>query len=299
MAPIGNAASQASPVRPIREARLAGPSPALDPRRHAFRRDLADLALAGDYAAAAYVHPKPMSCTTARTMVRKVPRADGEAGSELLLGEPFLAVEVGEEWAWGYCGADRYVGYVAAAAIGPAVAATHRVSTASALLFGEPDIRSAHVAELALGAQLVSRGRSGLFHAVEGGFIHERHVAPVDRAAGDWVEVARQFVGAPYLWGGRTRWGIDCSGLVQVALATGGILAPRDSDMQFETLGRAVDTPRRGDLIFFPGHVGIMVDETDLLHANAFWMSTVVEPLATAAERSGRDGRPVIAIKRL
>lgn len=299
MAQVGSAASQASRVQPTRETRLAGPSPALDPRRHAFRRDLADLALAGDYAAAAYVQPTPMSCSTARTMVRKVPRANGEAGSELLLGEPFLALEVGSEWAWGYCGADRYVGYVSAAAVGPAVAPTHRVSAASALLFSEPDIRSAHVAELALGARLASRGRSGLFHAVDGGFIHDRHVAPMGRAAGDWVDVARLFVGSPYLWGGRTRWGIDCSGLVQVALAAGGITAPRDSDMQFEALGRAVDTPRRGDLVFFPGHVGIMVDETDLLHANAFWMSTVVEPLATAAERSGRDGRPQIAVKRL
>lgn len=299
MAPIGSAASQASRVRHTREARLAGPSPVLDPRRHAFRRDLADLALAGDYAAASYVQPKPMSCTIARTMVRKVASADGEAGSELLLGEPFLALEVGDEWAWGYCGADRYVGYVASAAVGPAVAATHRVGAASALLFSEPDIRSTHVAELALGAQLTSSSRSGSFLAVDGGFIHERHVDPIDRVAPDWVEIARLFVGAPYLWGGRTRWGIDCSGLVQVALAAGGITAPRDSDMQFETLGRAVDAPQRGDLVFFPGHVGIMVDDTDLLHANAFWMGTVVEPLATAAERSGRDGRPVIAIKRL
>jgi cell wall-associated NlpC family hydrolase len=299
MAPIGSAASQASPVPPTRAARLAGPSPALDHRRHAFRRDLADVALAGDYAAATYVQPKAMSCTAARTMVRKVPRADGEAGSELLLGEPFLAVETGGDWAWGYCGPDRYVGYVAAAAIGAAATPTHRVSAASALLFSEPDIRSAHVAELALGALLSSGGRNGPFHAVDGGFIHDRHVAPVDRRAHDWVEVARLFVGAPYLWGGRTRWGIDCSGLVQVALAAGGISAPRDSDMQHDALGRAVESPQRGDLVFFPGHVGIMVDQTEMLHANAFWMSTVIEPLAAAAERSARDGRPVIAIKRL
>lgn len=298
MAPVGSARRE-RPVRPTREARLAGPSPALDPRRHAFRRDLADLALAGDYAAAAYVQPTPMSCTAARTMVRKVPRADAEAGSELLLGEPFLAMEIDGEWAWGYCGADRYVGYVSAAAVGPAVSPTHRVSAVSALLFSEPDIRSAHVAELALGARLTSQGRSGLFHTVDGGFIHERHVTPIGRAARDWVDVARLFVGSPYLWGGRTRWGIDCSGLVQVALTAGGIAAPRDSDMQFEALGRTADAPQRGDLVFFPGHVGIMVDETDLLHANAFWMSTVVEPLATAAERSRRDGRPLIAVKRL
>lgn len=298
--PVGSAANRARPARPTRrEVRLAGPSPALDHRRHAFRRDLADIALAGGYAAAAYAQPKPMSCTAARTMVRKAPRGDAEAGSELLLGESFRALEIGSEWAWGYCGADNYVGYVAASALGDTVAPTHRVSSVSALIFGQPDIRAAHVAELPLGSRLVSHRREGVFHAVDGGFVHDRHLAPIGRAGDDWVEVARLFVGAPYLWGGRTRWGIDCSGLVQVALAAGGIDAPRDSDMQFEELGRLADVPQRGDLVFFPGHVGIMVDEAHLLHANAYWMATVVEPLAVAAERSARDERPLIAIKRL
>ena len=299
MAPIGRAASQGRPAPPIRAARLAGPSPALDHRRHAFRRDLADVALAGGYAAAAYAQPQSRNCTALRTMVRKAPRADAEAGSELLRGEPFLAVEVCGDWAWGYCGGDRYVGYVAAVAIGAPTIASHRVSAISALIFSHPDIRSAHVGELALGARLTSLGREGPFHAIDGGFVHDRHLAPVGRADGDWVEVAKLFVGAPYLWGGRTCWGLDCSGLVQVALAAGGIDAPRDSDMQLETLGRSVDAPARGDLAFFPGHVGVMIDETHLLHANAYWMATMIEPLAVAAERSGRDGRPLIAIRRL
>jgi len=278
--------------------RLAGPSPALDHRRFAFRRDLADVALADDYAAAAYAQPQAMSCTTARVMVRKAPRAAAEAGSELLLGETFLALEVGSDWAWGYCGIDGYVGYVPASALAAEITPTHRVSAVSALLFGEPDFRSAHVGELALGARFVSHGREGAFHIVDCGFIHDRHIAPISRTD-DWVEVAKLFVGAPYLWGGRTCWGIGCSGLVQMALSAGGVAAPRDSDMQFAELGRPVDTPRRGDLAFFPGHVGIMVDETHLLHANAYWMATVIEPLALAAERSGRDARPLAGLKRL
>ncbi len=121
----------------------------------------------------------------------------------------------------------------------------------------------------------------------------------IDSAVADWVETARLFLGAPYLWGGRTRWGIDCSGVVQMALGAAGIAAPRDSDMQFEAIGETVGKPRRGDLAFFPGHVGIMVDDANLLHANAYWMATVVEPLATVAERSAADGRPLTAIKRL
>ena len=296
----GSAASQEKLAPPIKgEVRLAGPSPVLDHRRFAFRRDLADVALADGYAAAAYAQPQAMSCTTARTMVRKAPRADAEAGSELLLGETFLALEVGSDWAWGYCGVDGYVGYVPASALGVEMTPTHRVSAVSALLFREPDFRAAHIGELPLGARLVSYGREGAFHIVDGGFVHDRHLAPIGRAGDDWVEVAKLFVGAPYLWGGRTRWGIDCSGLVQMALAAGGIAAPRDSDMQFAELGRPVDKPRRGDLAFFPGHVGIMVDETHLIHANAYWMATVIEPLAIAAERSGRDARPLAGLKRL
>lgn len=299
MAPIGSAASRARPAPPIRAARLAGPSPALDHRTHAFRRDLADVALAGGYAAAAYAEPQRMACAAERTMVRAAPRGDAVADSELLYGEPFSAMEIGGEWAWGYAGADRYVGYVKADALGSAAVATHRVSVPSALVFSRPDVRSAHSLELPLGALIAVLGRDGSFHRIDGGFVHERHLAPVDAIDSDWVEVATRFVGTPYLWGGRTRWGIDCSGLVQVALAAGGIAAPRDSDMQFEQLGQATSEPRRGDLAFFPGHVGIMIDGEHLLHANAYWMSTVVERLALVAKRSAGEGRPFVALKRL
>lgn len=299
MVPIGSAASRLKPVPPTRAARLSGPSPALDHRTHAFRRDLADVALAGGYAAAAYAQPQAMSCIAARTIVRAAPRHDAGAGSELLLGEPFLAMEIGGEWAWGYCGVDRYVGYVPADAVGAESAATHRIGAASALVFSRPDVRSAHSGELPFGGLIRSEGRDGVFHVVEDGFIHERHVEPVGSVASDWVETARLFVGAPYLWGGRTRWGIDCSGVVQMALGAGGVAAPRDSDMQFDALGETVSAPRRGDLAFFPGHVGIMVDEANLLHANAYWMATVIEPLAVVAERSALDGRPLTAFKRL
>lgn len=299
MAPVGSAPSRARPASRISVARLCGPSPALDRRVHAFRRDLADVALAGDYAAASYAKPARLSCVAARTMVRAAPRCDAGAGSELLRGEPFLAMEIGSEWAWGYCGADRYVGYVPAATVGPAIAPTHRVCAASALLFATPDVRSAHLGELPLGALVSSHGRDGAFHRIDGGLVHDRHLAPIGTTLADPVDTAKLFLGSPYLWGGRTRWGIDCSGLVQMALGAAGMAAPRDSDMQFDALGQPVGEPRRGDLAFFPGHVGIMVDGENLLHANAYWMATVIEPLSTVIERSAGDGRPLTAFKRL
>lgn len=299
MAPIGSAASRARPAPRISAARLSGPSPALDHRVYAFRRDLADVALAGDYAAAAYARPVALSCIAARTMVRAAPRSSAGAGSELLFGEPFLAMEIGGEWAWGYCGTDRYVGYVPSSAIGPAATSTHRVSAAAGLLFAAADVRSAHIGELPFGSLVAAHGREGAFHRVVGGLIHDRHLAPIDAAVEDWVDTAKQFLGAPYLWGGRTRNGIDCSGVVQMALGAAGVAVPRDSDMQFDRLGTIVDAPRRGDLAFFPGHVGIMVDAANLLHANAYWMATLIEPLSTVVERSAADGRPLTAFKRL
>lgn len=300
MASVGSAASQARPAPRTRVSRLSGPSPTLDHRTHAYRRDLADAALAADYAAAAYAEPRPMRCNATRVMVRGKPRADAGATSELLHGESFLALEIGTSWAWGYCGADRYVGHVPASALAEATEPTHRVVAPSALVFSRPDLLSPHVAELPLGALLTATGPEGSFLAIDGGYIHERHVGTLRPNGGDWLAVARSFVGSPYLWGGRTRWGIDCSGLVQVALGACGIDAPRDSDMQQTALGRDVDTPVAGDLVFFPGHVGIMSDDTNLLHANSHWMATSIEPLDDVIARIAvRHARPVLAIKRL
>jgi cell wall-associated NlpC family hydrolase len=141
----------------------------------------------------------------------------------------------------------------------------------------------------------------GFVRIAPDGFVWAEHLAPLDRFAPDWVATAERFLGAPYVWGGRTHHGIDCSGLVQIALASAGIAAPRDTDQQEAVLGSAIASlaRERGDLVFWNGHVGIMLDATRLLHANAFHMQVEIEPLADAIARIAPVAGPVTSIRRL
>ena len=203
-------------------------------------------------------------------------------------------------WAWGHCLHDRYVGYLPADALGPLAPPTHRVTAALAPLFAAPDIKAPVTSALSIGA-LVAGAEAGEFVATAAGHLHRRHVARAGVHAADPVEVAERLIGAPYLWGGRGAGGIDCSGLVQRALGLAGIESPRDSDQQRDALGRALaqDEPaRRGDLVFFPGHVGLMVDGARLIHANAFWMAVTVEPLAEVVARLAPSHADPISARR-
>ncbi len=210
-----------------------------------------------------------------------------------------------EGWAWGQLTSDGYVGYLPLAALarGPMLS-NATVIAPMTLMFSSPDIKSPPVGALPLGAVVPRNGEVRTFTETRSGtFIPAKHLAASPPPAGDFVSIAEQFIGAPYLWGGKTHHGIDCSGLVQVALAGVGVRAPRDSDMQREAVGEPLTENgplRRGDLIFWDGHVGIMRDTDTLLHANAHHMMVASEPLAEAVGRiENNEFGAVIAVRRL
>jgi cell wall-associated NlpC family hydrolase len=222
--------------------------------------------------------------------------------SQLLGGEGFALLDILGDWAWGYSVHDHYVGYIEAAALGPPIVPTHRITAREALVFAEASIKSPKLATLPFGA-LVGGDEQGSFLTTDAGFVHRRHVGRIDQLASDPVAVAEQLIGMPYLWGGRGADGIDCSGLVQIALAAAGMSCPRDTDQIRAQCGRDIpeDAPlRRGDVISFPGHVGLMVDAERLIHANAHWMAVTIEPLADVVARlAPNHDRPILARRRL
>ena len=276
----------------------------LDRRLHANRPDLADARLKGRVDAARFVDGLVGQVRVAVANVVGTPDATAALTTQLLFGETVQVFDIDAEgWAWVQGDRDGYVGYVSEAAISRTVGApTHRIAALSTPAFSRPEVKSPPLVDLSMGAQVtVEREVAGFAALAIGAFVPMQHLAPIDTTEPDFVAVAERFVGTPYLWGGRSRAGLDCSGLVQVSLQATGKSAPRDTDMQQMSLGREVslDGLQRGDLVFWRGHVGIMTDAATLLHANAFHMRVVAEPVAEAIARIKFTGSEVVAVKRI
>ncbi|MCG5235392.1 C40 family peptidase [Xanthobacter oligotrophicus] len=275
-----------------------------DPRLTPARPDLAAAALKGQVEAARYVEGEVRRVAVPVAPLRRRPASDAPLETQALFGETVRVFEDDPEgWSWVQLEADRYVGYLPTEALAaPGRAPTHTVRALRTFLFPGPDIKLPPREALVLGSKVAVREVRGGFAVTTDGFLPVVHLAEPAEREGDFVAVAARFLGVPYLWGGRSSLGLDCSGLVQTALAATGIAAPRDSDMQEAALGDPLPLdaePRRGDLLFWPGHVGIVEAADTLLHANAFHMAVAREPLAEALARISAAGLELRSIRRL
>ncbi len=275
-----------------------------DPRVIPARPDLAALHLKDVVEADVYASPTPMRVSVPLAPMTATRDAEGEMISQLIFGESFTAYENENGWVWGQTALDGYVGFIPEACLMEAHGeATHRITAVQALVYPDPDFRARPIGALPFGARVSTGERSAPFVELDvGGWVGETTVKPIADKAPMWVATAERFKGAPYLWGGRSAAGFDCSGLVQVALHSANVACPRDSDQQMAALGR--DAPqaslRRGDLVFWKGHVGIMTSPEKILHANLHHMEVAEEPFATAVDRIGKkEFGDILGVKRI
>ncbi|MEI7609216.1 MAG: NlpC/P60 family protein [Rhodospirillaceae bacterium] len=291
---------------------MNGPGAYPDPRRHPWRADLAAAGLEGRVPSANFVTGTVRRVREGCAPLKFTPADEAELASQLLFGESVTVYDEAGGWAWAQNASDGYVGYVPVRALAAEVPRpTHRVTALRSFLYREPTLKRPPLDVLSLTSPLTvaGEGENGYLPLAGGGWVFAKHVAGFECIESDYVATALRFLGIPYLWGGRSSLGIDCSGLVQIALAAAGIAVPRDSDMQRSEVGSSLGAVpadgagvafRRGDIVFFPGHVGIMLDGERLVHATAFAMAVTIEPLPEVIGRTDPSrGGGLLAVRRL
>ncbi len=271
-----------------------------DARLTPARSDLAASHLKGAVDAPRFADGEKFSVCVGRASLRVRPADDAAQDSELLFGEGFTVYDRGHGWSWGQAANDLYVGYVKEDALTAPFATQTRVTALMAPVFSAASLKTPVRELLPMNAAVPVLDREGDYMKIaDAAYLHRRHLEV--SAEKDFVAVAERFLGAPYVWGGKTAAGLDCSGLIQTALQAVGKAAPRDTDMMEKSLGEAIASAvvQRGDLVFWKGHMGVMLDDSRLLHANAFHMAVAIEPLAEAMARIEKIAGPVTAIRRL
>ena len=279
-----------------------------DPRTTPWRPDLAAEHLRASMPAERYAKGEPRSVSVSVAPVRSAPDDNAERVTEALFGEAVTIYEIAGNWAWGQLAADGYVGYLRAQDVaGAPHEPTHQVRALRTFRFLEPDFKAPVLGWASLCSPVAVLASEGRFsQSTDASWIFSGDLAPRRVLEADFVAVAERFLATPYLWGGRTSFGLDCSALLQLSLSAAGIACPRDSDMIEAQVGHRLEREtiasghaRRGDLVFWRGHCAIMASAVDLLHANAHHMATVKEPADAALARIAEEAGPVTALKRL
>lgn len=270
-----------------------------DKRITPARADLAAASLQGRVEVPRFVAGEEASIAVGRASLRAAPSAEAAQDTELLHGERVTVYERKDGWAWVQAANDGYVGYLREECLSPPFAAQLQISALMTPVFSKPDLKSPVRDMLPLTAEVNLLGREGDYLQIaSGAWVHQFHVALPAEVQPDFVAVAESFFGVPYVWGGKTFAGTDCSGLIQTALAASGIRAPRDTDMMERHFADSKnDTLDRGDIVFWKGHMGVMLDAERLLHANAFHMMVVIEPVTEAIARIEKIAGPVTSVK--
>lgn len=275
----------------------------LDPRLNAYSADLADERLRGKVEALRYVSGVKRRVSSAKAALYKIADITSERQSECLFGEDVMVFNETGTWCWVQSCQDGYVGYIERSKIDmPKNTPTHIMVAPRSFEYEKADLKSPMVSTLSLGSKvnIVDKieTRGTLYAKLDNDrFIISNHIVPIGMIMDDYVSVAENLHRTPYLWGGKSGFGIDCSGLVQLSMMMAGKTVLRDTDMQAETIGEVIDPIdglQRGDLVFWKGHVAIMVDSKTIIHANGASMDVKIEPLETAIERIARHyARPI------